>query len=137
MADLDSDAPDLVALVRSADPTRQRALSRAAVAAALETVVVDDPRIGAARAALDHERYGVSPEARDLKRLVAELDKLAWAQQARGAEREYLRCFGRARAANSLLSALQADSGQAAYDAAYEALAALEDAPALRRALSG
>jgi len=38
MADLDSDAPDLVALVRRADPTRQRALSRAVVAAALETI---------------------------------------------------------------------------------------------------
>ena len=84
-------APIPPASARSAVPPSQRRL---------ETVVVDDPRIGAARAALDEERYGRSPEARDLKRLVAELDELAWAQQARGAEREYVRCFGRAWAAN-------------------------------------
>lgn len=135
VADLDADAPDLVALLRRADPMRRRMLSRSAVAAALDAAVVNDPRIGAARAALDQGRYGVSSEARDLERLVGELDELAWAQQARGAEREYRRCFERARAAASLLAALQADSGQAAYDAAYEALAALEDVPALRRAL--
>jgi len=135
MADLDSDAPDLAALVRRADPVCQRQLGRAAAIAALSAFGVDDPRVAAARGALDEGRFGSSAEAGDLEHLVMELDIEAWRHQAAGADQEYERWFERARAVSSLLAALREDSAEAAYYAAYEALAALEDPPALRRVL--
>lgn len=132
---LDADAPDLAALLRTADPQRQRQLSRAAAAAALGSAGIDDPRIEAAFSAFDQGRFGDSPEAEELKRMVEDLDDVAWTHQAKGSDQEYVRWFRRARAASALLAALQEDTGYAAYYSGYEALAATRDAPALRQAL--
>lgn len=134
MGHLDHDDPDLVTRVRGAGGAK-RAYARAAVRAALARHELDDPRLTAALAALDAGRFGETPERAAAGHLVEELDEMAWDEQDRGAEEEYGIAFMRARAANAVVAALDTDPESAAYEAVYEANAALEDVPALRAAL--
>lgn len=135
MGHLDHDDPELVARVRDAGASQQRAYARAAVRVALARHAIDDPRLAAAVAVLDAGGYGATDERAAVVRLVEELDEVAWDEQDRGAEEQYGIAFMRARAANAVVAALDSDPESAAYEAAYEANAALEDLPVLRAAL--
>ena len=137
MGHLDDDAPELVRLVRGADAAHQRAYARAVVRLALERNGLDDPRLAPALAALDAGRSADPSVRPGVERFVAELDELAWDEQDRGAEEEYGVAFMRARAAGAVAAALDDDPETAAYEATYEANAAIEDVPALRAALEG
>ena len=135
MGHLPNDAPDIVARVRNASAAQQRAYATRAARAALARHQFEDPRLEAALAALDAGRLGATPERAAVEQLVEELDEIAWDEQDRGAAQEYVTAFMRARAAAAAAAALDDDPSTAAYDAAYEANAALEDVPALRAAL--
>ena len=131
--------PGLAARIAAASSERQRAVARAVVTEAAGARPVDDPRYERAAQALERKQYGDPGGLREMMALVADLDDEQWrCQEAvdRGdaAMHEYVAAFERARAANSLLCALDADARWAALEASYEALAALdEDEHTLKR----
>ncbi len=107
----------------------RRGATRAACLA-IASVGLADPSLDAALAALQSGRTGDGPARDALLRLVGELDEAAWAVQDRvdaPAHGAYVLAFKRARSANALYAALDADPMVAAADAAYESHAVIED----------
>lgn len=106
--------------------------ARYAALLAIDRSGLRDPRVDAALAALDSGRTGDGSARDALLRLLEELDDAAWAMRQRveagkATSEEYDRVFRRARSANALWAALDADPMVAAADGAYEAHAAIED----------
>ena len=125
-------APDLLESLEAVPPAKLRQAAHEAVRTALEERPIADARLEAALRALEAGRYGASAERERLQVLVDELDAEQWRLQdavERGeAERaSYDEAFMRARAANALWYLLDEDPGEAAFEALYETLAALDE----------
>jgi hypothetical protein len=125
-------APELSARLEQATSPQLRAVALAACRFALEHTSLADPTIKEALEALKNARYGDSGLREKLRLFVNSLDQKQWDLQdlmdeGKADQTSYLAAFQRARAANSLYCALDADDFSSATEAIYEANAATND----------
>jgi hypothetical protein len=123
--------PEIVALINGAR-ARARQVALFAVQQALDRHAISGEPVGKALAALERDDASAVALRPALRSLVESLDAAYWTlteedSGSGGATRE---AFCRARAANSLLAAVQEDACEAALDAIYEAHASLEESDA-------
>ncbi len=131
---------ELAALLERASAGQQRAAALAAARFALARNAVADPALSEALNALTAGRTTDTRLTERLQALVDSLDQVAWdlqekeeAGQADQASRaEYLAAFQKARAANAVLAALNADPFTGACESTYEAYHATNNPAALR-----
>src|ERR1700674_5618083 len=122
-------------------PARRRAaltVSKLAV----DRAGIADPRLATALERLQSGGYGDSPERRAVQALTEELDEVAWHVQGQvdtgnADKTDYVKAFAKARAANAVWYALDADPLEAAAEATYEASAAIDNPEAVRTAIQG
>ncbi|MFY0578367.1 hypothetical protein ACN28S_32275 [Cystobacter fuscus] len=135
---LDSISPDLAESFRHATPAHRRKATLVACTLVASRVGLEGEEVVAA---LAHLRQGGEVDRellRKLERLSAQLDDEYLRLEEEGDETkrpEVLRLFSRARAASALGFALSEDPGQL-HEALYEALAAVDDATEVIRAVA-
>lgn len=127
---LDNYADDLARLVESVGAPTRRAIALAVCQGAVTSNLADDQVIRSALQSLQNERYGDEELMQIVQQHVDDLDDAYFeAQQAhwagRGSEADYLEVFAKARIANAVLSALDADPFKAVTYSLYEICAAL------------
>ena len=108
---------------------------------AVTYVGLNEPRLQSALETLADGRFGDSAIRAALEGLVEELDSAGFNardefEAGRGPWEEYSRAFARARAANAVWFALDADPAAAAAEAIYEAHAAVDDPSQMRAVLA-
>ena len=123
---LSSVAADLADLLTAQPESVQRAVAAKAAEWALGAVEVSDPRLDAGLRLLAASEYGPGPAATALESLVDELDDVAFDLHDDGDDAGYAKAFDRARAAHSVLFALEPDPVEAVLEASYEAIMARE-----------
>lgn len=130
---LGSSRPALAEAIRRADGGAQRDVTVRAVDAAIASARLDDPLIADALRFLRAGAAGPFAGHRDLVELAADLDDVALDMgddSETGAEQYppgYLEAFGRARAAQAVVDAMDDDPCTAALEAVYEALASVDE----------
>lgn len=129
-------SPRLAEACAQADPSGLRAMSEVGCRLALADTGLAGPEVSAAVETLLDGRFGDGVEREALAQVVEALDKQAFdlqdaVEEGAASEEAYLEAFRRARAASALLWALHADPQRAASNALYEAIAALDERPAL------
>jgi hypothetical protein len=130
-------------LRRLLDDADDVACRRAAVSVsrlAVERAGVEDARLASALTVATSGPFGESAVRRSVEVLTQELDGTAWDAQGQGdasgtGQAVYVAAFRKARAANSVWSALDLDPMEAATEATYEAVAATDDVEAVHAAL--
>jgi len=114
---------DLATRVESANNATKRAVSLAVCKWAVESTIPDDATVRSALAALENSAYGEQSLMNTLQRHVDVLDVAYF--EAQEAKRDFFPLFIKARVANAVLFALDADPFRAATYALYELCAAL------------
>jgi hypothetical protein len=128
---------DLAKRILAADPAACRRAAAAAAGWAVGSAGLDDPRVDAflTRDAAPATDVAVAREA--LRALVDELDEGGWnlqdqVEEGNASNDDYLRAFGKARAASALYEATGEDPHLAALEAVYEAWMVVDDPGELR-----
>lgn len=121
----------------AAEPIALRQVAAAIAGYAVAQTDLHDPRADTALRQLRGETHRQQAES-ELARLVEQLDERQWELQERvvageASPQEHLAAFSQARAAAALGAAFGSDPVVAAQEAAYEALAAVDDRDAIRR----
>ncbi|WP_431836718.1 hypothetical protein [Cellulomonas sp. Y8] len=125
-------APDLVARFSALPEAQLRSIATAVALWAVNELSLTGERVDAALDVLREGAFAGESTRSGVEQLVSELDDRAWAAQESGDDGRYLLLFRRARAADSLWSALGDDVMVAAADTVYEAQAAAGDLSAVR-----
>jgi hypothetical protein len=131
--------PELAGKLAAASDTALRRVAEAVARHAVRSTGLVDARLEAAMAAVGLGKGHAT--ARDaMEVLTHELDEVAWekqsgAEEAASQDPAYLRAFMRARAANAVAFALEADALVAATESTCEALQATEDPEQVRSAV--
>jgi hypothetical protein len=134
--------PVLRQLINDASERAQRRAALAVSRLARDRVGIADPRLGSALERLQAGEYGDSPQRGAVLALTEELDEAAWdvnrrVEAGEADKADYLKAFRKARAANAVWYALDPDPMAAAAETTYEALAAVDDHEAVRKAVEG
>ncbi len=132
--------PVLRQVLNNASEPAQRQAALAVSRLVGDRARIADPRLGAALERLQAGEYGDSLQRRAVLALTQELDEVAWdvnrrVEAGEADKADYVHAFRKARAANAVWYALDSDSLAAAAEATYEALAAIDDHEAVRRAI--
>ena len=134
-------AADLADQLSREPPGRLRRVAAAAAGFAVERVGLADPRLEVTLAGLRDGVPAVPTEHADVVAMAEELDEAAWdmqdlAEAGLVSEHAYLAAFARARAAASVVSAVDPDPLQAGVESVYEAHAATGDLEAVRQVVT-
>lgn len=132
---------DLAAILEQLPNTQLRSVAIAASRFAIERTRLSDPAIDEGLLALESGKYGDSPARSKLGLLVGTLDENQWhlqemLEQGQADRNAQMIAFQRARAANSVYSALDPDPFAAATNSIYESYHATNDLVGLRAAVS-
>jgi hypothetical protein len=119
---LEDYSSNLARQVESADNAAKRTISLAVCRWAVERALPDDPIVPSALAALERDDYGEVERMTALQDHVYDLDDAYF--EAQNAGRDFFPLFVKARVANAVLFALDADPFRAATHALYEGCAA-------------
>ena len=130
-------ARDLAEQLESQPSQTLRRVAAEAAWLSVTRIHVADPRLDTAVAALRKGALSDVAERQEVRRLVQELDQIAWeaqekAEQGMLPQKAYLEAFFRARAAAAVGFALEPDPRYAAFESVYEAWAATADIDAVR-----
>ena len=120
---LETYSSDLAKRAESADDSTRRAISLGVCKWAVERTIPDDPIVQSALAALEEGTYGVRRLMANLQDHVDDLDHIYF--EAQKAARDFFPLFVKARVANAVLFALDADPFRAATYSLYEVCASL------------
>lgn len=133
---LEAAAPEIFQGLAYLSPEELRAVGAASARLAVATSGLDDATVEVGLEALSQGRFGDDATLERLTALVERLDETQWDLQDRvevgaATEEEHVRAFSQARAANSLLCALEKDPREATTEAVYESLIATDDRGAI------
>jgi hypothetical protein len=143
---IDQRARTLAEPLAQASDDQLRIVARAASTLAVERTGLRDPVLDTALSALESGQPADTSLRTQVEALVQQLDEAQWEPQdqvhagqagapwAKAAQRA---AFRRARAANAVYFALDADPRRAAHEALYEATAATQDEEALAELIRG
>jgi hypothetical protein len=128
---------ELAERILDADPAACRRVAAAAAGWAVRSAGLDDPRVAVflTRDAAPTTDVALTREA--VRALVDELDEAGWDLQGQivegtASDRDYLRAFGKARAASAVYEATGEDPHLAALEAVYEAWVVVDDPGEIR-----
>jgi hypothetical protein len=132
--------PDLEKDLKRLSPAGLRDVAAAAAREATRIIGIANTTVEEGIAALAGAHYGDPSLTGRLRSLVEELDGIQWdlqdgVDEGRKEKAAQSKAFREARAVNALYYALQANPLEAALEALYEAHAAIQDVPTIRKLL--